>query len=70
MTRLTFMAACSNGRRREEDHSLLEQCQLPEDKQLGSKVMEEFTETASWMKDLGNDTSWLEAILLSQSLSL
>ena len=57
MTRLTFMAACSNGRRREEDHSLLEQCQLPEDKQLGSKVMEEFTETASWMKDLGNDTS-------------
>ena len=49
----TLMAASSNGRWGEEEYSLFQQCQLPEDKHLGSKVMEKITETASWVNDLG-----------------
>ena len=60
------MAAPSDGRRGEEDDSLLQQCQLPEDKQLGPKVMEKLTETASRVNDLRNNTT----LLMPQTLSL
>ena len=51
----TSIADNTNGRRREDENSLLQQSQLPEHKDVWPKVLEVLSDGSSWMDHLSGE---------------